>query len=332
MKQIRAATVLTILVLSLGPSRGVATAQQLPGNGTLQGTYFFRYLGVNTATGNTATSALGTLTFDGSGKYQVTGTQITHTGQGSDASVSLTASGTYSVLSSGMLSMSSPFSKATLFGAIGTDPIVVGSSSDSPICDLFVALPAGKGLSAATLTGNYYVAAIEIQNGDFAAIRNAFFSITGDGRGGLGNVTINGTAANLGNKATTQISPGATYSVGAAGDGTLTLPAPSGVAASSQLLAGAKTLYVSADGNFFLAGGASAYDMVIGIKAPSSTLGAHPLDGLYFTGLLQDDTMPKGSGIHASHGVANQIGATGTELAYERQFRARWLLRSHVHR
>src|SRR5919197_6649945 len=89
MKQIPAAKVLSILVLSLSTLRCVASAQQLPGNGTLQGNYFFRYLGVNTGTGNTATSALGTLTFDGSGKYQVTGTQITHTGQGSDPSFPL---------------------------------------------------------------------------------------------------------------------------------------------------------------------------------------------------------------------------------------------------
>jgi uncharacterized protein (TIGR03437 family) len=106
--------------------------------------------------------------------------------------------------------------------------------------------------------------------------------------------------------------------VGAAGTGTLTFPAPAGVDAASQLLAGTKTLYASADGNVFLAGSATGYDLVIGVRALSGTSNTHPLNGIYFTGILQDDTTPNGFGIYASQGATNEVAATGVELAYER--------------
>src|SRR6516165_4256953 len=56
--------------------RGVPLAGQLPSNATLQGNYYFRYLGVNSSPVDKARSALGTLSFDGNGKVQVTGQQI----------------------------------------------------------------------------------------------------------------------------------------------------------------------------------------------------------------------------------------------------------------
>jgi uncharacterized protein (TIGR03437 family) len=159
---------------------------------------------------------------------------------------------------------------------------------------------------------------MEIPSGNFGSLRNTFSSFSADGKGGLGNAVISGMAANLNNLPMSQTSPGAMYSIGAAGNGSLTLPAPAGVAADSQLLAGSKTLYVSGDGNVFLAGTVAGYDMVIGVKALSGTSNAHPLNGIYFTGILQDDTTPNGSGLYASQGAANEVASSGVELAYER--------------
>src|SRR5262249_24032462 len=144
-----------------------------------------------------------------------------------------------------------------------------------------------------------------------------FSSLSGDGKGSFGNAVISGMAANLRNQPMSQTSPGVTYSIGAAGKGSVTLLAPAGVSADSQMLAGAKTLYVSADGNIFLAGTASGYDMVIGVKALSGTSNTHPLNGIYFTGILQDDATPNGFCLYASQGAANEVASTGVELAYE---------------
>src|SRR5947208_16780134 len=94
---------LTVLLLGALP-----LAAQLPSNSSLQGTYYFRYLGVNSSPANKARSALGTLSFDGNGKVQVTGQQINNTSPGSDQPVNVSTTGTYSVSSSGMFTMANP--------------------------------------------------------------------------------------------------------------------------------------------------------------------------------------------------------------------------------
>ena len=297
--------------------RGVPLAAQLPSNATLQGTYYFRYLGVNSSPADKARSALGTLSFDGNGKVQVTGQQINNISPGSDQPVNVSTTISYSVFSSGIFSMANPFATAgtTLFGGVGAGA-VVASSTDSAFCDLLVAIPASTGASTATLSGTYQFASLEFLNGDFASSRNTFFSLTPDGKGALGNVTVKGTAVNLNHQATTQTSTGATYSVSANGSGTVIFPAPSGVATANQLLTGTKTLYVSADGNLILGGSATGYDMFLGIKALSGS-NPTPLSGIYFTGLLENDAATNGVGIYASDGAANEVSNT-LELAHER--------------
>ena len=143
---------------------------------------------------------------------------------------------------------------------------------------------ANNNASNSTLSGNYYVASMEFRGGNTNSSINTFFSMTADGSGNLGNPSITGTVATVGTSSTSQTSSGATYSVGTAGNGTMTFPAPSGVAAASQLLSGGKTLYVSPDGSFFIAGGASSYDFIVGVKALSGSNNTTPLSGLYFTG------------------------------------------------
>ena len=297
--------------------RAVPLAAQLPSNATLQGTYYFRYLGVNSAPSDKARSALGTLSFDGNGKVQVTAQQINNTNPGTNQPVNVSTTVTYSVLSSGLFSMANPFASTgtTLFGGVGMGA-VVASSTDSAFCDLFVAIPAGTGASAATVSGTYQFASLEFLNGDFGSTRDTFFSLTADGKGGLGNVTVKGTAVNLNHQATTQTSTGATYTVSGNGSGTVTFPAPSGVATANQLLTGTKTLYVSPDGNLILGGSATGYDMFLGIKALSGG-NSTPLSGIYFTGLLENDASPNGAGIYASEGSANEVSNT-LELAHER--------------
>src|SRR5207302_9482863 len=112
----------------------------------------------------------------------------------------------------------------------------------------------------------------------FHSSRNTFFAVTADAKGGLGNLTIAGTAHSLRNVATTQTSPGATYTQTGDGSGTLVVPAPTGFTAANTLLSGNKVLYVSKDGSFFVAGSATGFDMVVGVK----TGGANKLDGLYW--------------------------------------------------
>jgi uncharacterized protein (TIGR03437 family) len=298
----------------------IPASAQLPSNASLSGAYYVRYLGANTDPADSALSFSGTVTFDGKGAYTATGT--VHSAAAADRALNAT-SGSYSVLSSGFLSMTNLFDAApdpqfptTLFGGISSNGLITASSTDSFYCDLLVGFPVSTTASLATLTGNYQVASMEFLGGDFSQTRDTFFQMTSDGKGGLGNVTIKGTAANLKNAATTQTATAATYTMAANGTGTLVLPAPTGQSAANTLLSGTKTLYVSADGNLFVAGGASAYDMVIGVKA--SPGGTTPT-GLYFQTYLENYLAgSQADGLYSSSGSANVVGSLKLELVHQR--------------
>ena len=301
---------------------GISLAQP-PTLSSLSGAYNVRYLGVNTNPADSAVSFSGTMTFDGNGGFTVSGAGAS--ASTSDHTLKFLTSGQYQVLSNGMIQMTNPFdpsgttqlstTSTVLYGGLGSG-YITASSTDTLYSDLFVGIKAGSGASNATLSGDYRVASLEFLGGDFSQTRDTFFNLTADGKGGLGNVTITGTAQNLNNADTTQTSSGATYTATANGTGTMTFPAPSGVAAANTLLGGAKTLYVSSDGNFFVAGGTTAYDMVVGVKAaPGAGLG-----GFYFTSYLenyQGDSSGNLNGIYSEEGASNMVNAKD-ELAHQR--------------
>src|SRR5438445_7745390 len=92
-------------------------------NASLNGAYYFRYIGALTDPADSARSFQGTITFDGNGKYAVTG-------QGAAAVVGglkpLTG-GSYLVVSSGLFSMTNPVDptgNAFLYGGIGNGAVV----------------------------------------------------------------------------------------------------------------------------------------------------------------------------------------------------------------
>ncbi len=291
---------------------------QLPDQTSLNGAYNVRYLGVNTDPNDTAVSFQGTLTFDGKGAFTVNGQGTT-----AGAALKYRTTGQYTVVSSGMVLIDNVFDPVasngtTLYGGLGANGVLLASSTDTFYCDLFLAIPAATSASAATLTGTYRVASMEFLNGDFTASRDTFFSMSADGKGGLGDVTVKGTSQGLKNVATTQTSPAATYTVTANGTGTLVLPAPAGTTAANALLSGTKVLYVANDGSFFIAGSATGYDMEIGVK----TGGATALNGLYWNSYLenyQGSTDPTVNGLYSGQGSATEVAASGNlEIAHQR--------------
>jgi len=293
-------------------------AAQLPSNASVQGAYYFRYLGVNAFPSDAALAFQGTIVFDGKTDSTGYGT-FTVTGQGTTgAALGPPANNVYKVLSNGLIDFTNPLdatNQTTLFGGVGNGALAL-SSTDTNYCDLFVGVPVSTANSAANLTGKYYLASLEFLNGSFTSSRDTFFTATFDGKGSLGNVTINGVAANLGSAPQSQTSTGATYTVAANGTGTLNFPAPSGVAAASVLLSGNKAMYVSPDGSFFVAGGSSSYDFVIGVKALTGSP-AGLTNGLYFTAYLQNIvSSTTGFAVDGSDGTANVSGSI--EIGHQR--------------
>jgi uncharacterized protein (TIGR03437 family) len=301
-------------------------AAQLPGNSTLQGAYNFRYVGVNTGTSTaTALSALGTITFDGNGGFTVAGTLYVNSG-GNNTSSTLATSGTYNVLSNAIFDMQNVFAgtdangfQARFFGGVGAGNILMGSSTEYLFADLFVAAPAAAAsdnVSNATLNGSYHIASMEYPGGGVSGVLDTFFDVNADGGGNLGNVTITGYAANVANSAKqTQTSTGATYTVTGNGTGTLVFPASGG----ATLLSGNRNLYVARDGSFFFGGGPNNFDMILGVKALPGSGNTAPLNGIYFTGLVQDDSTVSGGGFLSWAGSDNETGSsTGLFIEHDR--------------
>jgi hypothetical protein len=224
----------------------------------------------------------------------------------------------YKVLSNALIDFTNPpdvTDQTTLFGGMGQGALAL-SSTDTDYCDLFVGVPVSTSNSAGNLQGKYFLASLEFLNGSLASSRDTFFTATFEGKGSMGNVTINGTAADLGNVPQSQTSAGATYTVAANGTGTLNFPAPGGMAVASMLLSGNKAMYVAPDGSFFVAGGSSTYDFVIGVKALAGS-GAGAANGLYFTAYLQD-VVSAATTVAGEDGSANEIASLGIELGHQR--------------
>ena len=70
----------------------------------------------------------------------------------------------------------------------------------------------------------------------------------------------------------------------------MTFPGTSGD--QSQIVSGAKILYVSADGNWFVGGSATGSDMFFGFRAPSGTSSNSLLNGTYFMAGMEDYWYP----------------------------------------
>ena len=227
---------------------------QTPTNKSLSGKYFYHEVLVVSDATQPVVSGDGSLTFDGNGGF---------------------AGGTYSVDSSGSVTLTDPLrSGSTINARLGTGALI-GSNTEAGnnVFSIFVAVPApASAMSASVLNGTYWIASLEFVNGSLGLKRQTFFPVTANGSGGFtGSVNVLGEAANLQDRQITQTVSGATYTVNADGSGNITLPFPSSDP-SGLLLGGTRSIYVAQDGSFFFGGGGAAGPpgLLIGIRAGTS--------------------------------------------------------------
>jgi uncharacterized protein (TIGR03437 family) len=283
---------------------------------SLKGSYFVRYLGVIGYPNDFPASFAGTLTFDGIGGYTTTGSGVYY--NGSTQTLPVSSTGTYNVLPNGEVAIANPFSQgnATLYGGIGANGSFVASSTESGYLDLIVGIAPSTSASTGTLSGTYHVAGLEFAGGSISSMRNLHFDATADGKGGLGNLSLSGSSSALNDATASQSITGATYTLVAAGSGTITFPAPTGVSTANQLISGAKNLYVSPDGSFFVSGAPGSWDMQIGVKALASG-GSTAFNGLYYYAFTENVTGANG-GVDSAYGASNELASITTELVHER--------------
>ncbi len=312
-----------------------AAAGQNPdhsGNASLKGDYFVREVLMTGNGGGSITAAasvIGVATFDGNGNYTFKG-QGTSLASGPNTNVSL--SGTYNVAGNSFLEITSlaqafldpthpdvDFGGVSAIGASSGGAFVASATEQSNVT-MLVGIPAGSNVSSSALKGAYTAAAIDYPNASITDVREATFTLNSDGAGNIGNVPVSGSGALLQNgNALNQTDILVTYTLSGEGSGTINF----GAAANSQLVSGAKVLYVSADGNLVLGGSATGYDMLVGMKALAPGTGTNATaSGEYFIAALEDQVDPTGGSVNELDAYYGSLNAgnpgSGTAIFHNR--------------
>jgi uncharacterized protein (TIGR03437 family) len=280
------------------------------GNGLLNGAFRFRQLAVvdfdQNANPTEVTAVYGVITFKGNGNYSLTGAYVDNT-VSNGSPQALNVSSTYAVGSNGTGYLQNPLfptdTGSRIYGAVAQG-IFVGSATEGVLNDILIAIPAGTPPTNSSFNVPYWAGVLDFSLSS-SAVKNAMFKLSPNGQGGFGTITFQGQASNQSASSLTQTTTGATYSFQSDGSANLNFPNPSGVSTANALVAGARTMFMSADGNFILGYAPTGYDLFFGIRAPSSAPAANPCKCIFFWSGLEDD--PTGAGL----GMVGFQGVTG---------------------
>jgi uncharacterized protein (TIGR03437 family) len=257
------------------------------GDGALNGAYFVRQvmtlLDPDTSAILQAVSLTGTMTFDGTGNYSFSGQELNSAV--SNTAVAYSTTGTYAVSSSSLVQIQTPIdidNQDIEYGGAGVVGEVVASATEGQFNDIFIAIPEGP---ASSVQGSYQAGFIDYLEANASNVRDGYFTITSNGAGSFGNVTVNGAMANLGGAAVSQTLSGVAYSFSGS-IGTITFPAASNPL--TALVGGVKSFAVSPDGNILAGGGPNGFDLFVAVRGPSAVANT-AFAGVYFQGALEND-------------------------------------------
>lgn len=322
---------MALLAISAALCSPAIFAQDSSGNGLLNGSFRFRYVGTNSNQPASSTSAAvptvtfvsasyGVMTFLGNGTYTIAaGSDFVDTSKnGSVQTIPTGSGGTYGINTAGIGYISNPDpdvgSSSFIYGTF-SQGIFTGSSTEYGTTDLFVAMAVGPVPTNSTFTSPYNIGLIDFASGVDLDVKNALFQITPNGSGSLGTLSVQGQANNQNGTWLTQTVNGATYNFAADGNAQLNIPAAAGVSAPQIMISGTRTMYVSADGNFVLGWSPTGYDLIFGVKAlPSSVTATDSLfSGLYYLGSLGDNPTTGGQQGCGPFGVWGSENSYGNE-------------------
>jgi uncharacterized protein (TIGR03437 family) len=301
-------TKFTLLVLLLGACAWHSAAQPAfdnSGDGLLNGAYYMRQVFYYYVPGQTndlgaTINVQGIITFSGTGSYAFTGSVLDS--QVSSTKVELfSTTGTYVIAASGegyISAVDEQFASDRISGLV-SHGVFIGSSTDNAegYNDLFIATP-GTSATNATLSGTYAVAYIDptylsstgsststtaVPGGD------AFFTMTADGQGNIGNVNVT-SYLGASTTATTESLTGVTYKF-SSGAAQVNF---GGKRSGSNMVASGTLLYISPDGNFIFGGSYTGWDMFVGVRAATSAPANY--GGLYYQAGLDLDAAATNSG------------------------------------
>jgi uncharacterized protein (TIGR03437 family) len=265
------------------------------GDSMLNGTFYFRDV-IWQATASSggalseAAALYGTITFTGTGTYSINA-QLADLGQGSVSAETL--SGTYAIGAGGFGYITHPLLTGVQIRGMVSNGIFIGSATENGTYnDLFIAglLPSpAPGLSS--FSGNYSMAYMNYSSTSVLDFEGAQFTLSPNGAGTLGSVSIRGYFAGNGTTVSGQVSSGLKYSVSS---GAIVIPFPTSSAAT--LVAGNEYLYQSPDGNFVFGGSPGQADFLIGVRTTSGGAPQLLSSSLYYNAGIYSDATQLASG------------------------------------
>lgn len=296
-------------------------AQNFDTSGTagLKGQYLFRYVNFFTDQGGSlaeSCSLTGTMTFDGAGKYTLSNTRLFDSaGSGGNGFCSSLGGGNYGVQSNGIAQLDNPLYPATLFGSFSL-PVVIASSTEDGYFDMLVAVQAPANPSDSLLNGSFTVGTLDFLNARSSLARQGYFTMNADGHGGIAPFTVTGSLENVSSAATVQQNVSAsTYTFSSTASGSITFPGAS--TNQTDIVSGSKALFVSADGNWFIAGSPGGSDMFVGFRAPSGSVSNSSLNGTYFTAGMENNQPTQFGFLDAFYGSFSTNGG-GALITHQR--------------
>ena len=281
----------------------------------LRGSYYMRQIafsGVDPTGGIERARALyGVITFDGEGNYSVEG-RVADNRNGPVETMWFGWAGNYAANSAGMAEIVNPLDPRQVIRAAVGGAAVVGSSTEGDVHDLFVAVPKGSGtVSADTLAGTWRAAYLDLPQGKSTLARTAFFTMTANGQGALGDISLGANGVDIGS--VSESLTGASYQFDANGRGRITFPG------GSQVLAGNKLLYLSADGKVLIGGAPGGFDLLVAVRGATGATDSL-YQGTYYTAGFTDDPSQMDQGVNHFFFYSGSATADG-------QYGTRWHFR-----
>ena len=300
MKQLRLASIIMAAIVSPLAAQSFDNS----GNGMLNGQYYFRELLITSS--DDVVALYGGINFSG-GTYSVSGQALDYN---QDSLSNYSASGTYTISASGFGFISDPLISAQVYGAVGSNSVFIGSSTESGDWELFIAAPVSS-QSISTLQGSYSLSFIDVTGLLTQGLPyDALLQMTPNGSGGMG--TLNVSAYATSSSPTNQSISGGKYIVS---NNAFVLTFPSSNS-SSALIQGQEYLYSTPDGSFVFGGSPQNFDMIVGVRTGSGS----GLGGLYYqAGMDVDDSQAaSGGGIGLDTYYGSLSASAGVIVGHQR--------------
>jgi len=284
--RLNTAFLFTICVLTSSFSlRAQTNTWDTSGNGQLNGTFAFREVFYQLANGHGDLAAgqavYGNISFDGKGHYSLTNANVvSRNSSGTTTTALAAAAGTYSIAVNGYGFLSGIYCPSTTcanntLSVLVAQGMIVGSSPDAGLSDVFIASPVSTSASVSTaFQGNWTMAGMVPAVGATAGYSaDVLFPLTPDGAGHLGDVSINGYFGVNGGAQTAQPLSNLTYTVNG---GVVSIAVP-----QNYYFNGTVTLNFSPDGTFCFGGSNTGPDLIVGVlNSPSPS--AQTFSGMYY--------------------------------------------------